>query len=134
MQIEYNKADQTIEIKDDIKTHYFALKIVLGLNALTGILNLAGTYKSGVGFIELFWIFMLVTALVFLYYFTFRKSVAVLIPLHQIKYVKQRSILGRKQFSLVLQNGKSRDIPSFKKQADVNQLKALCQELGILMK
>jgi len=134
MQIKYNEADQTIEIKDDIKTHYFALKIVLGLNVLSGLLSLANTYKSGVGFIELLWIGMMVIALVFLYYLIFRKSVAELIPLHQIKYLKQRSILGRKQFSLVLHNGKSRDIPSSKKLVDVNQLKALFNELGILMK
>tara|TARA_R110002012_G_scaffold321944_1_gene552596 strand:+ start:44914 stop:45318 length:405 start_codon:yes stop_codon:yes gene_type:complete len=131
MLIKYNEADKSIEIQDDIKTHYFALKIVLGLNALAGILSLVGTYKSGLGFIEVFWIGMLVIALVYWYYLTFRKSVAEHIPLHQINYLKQRSILGRKQFSLVLHNGKSRDVASSKKQADVQQLKDLFKDLGI---
>ena len=69
MKIKYNEIEKAIEIKDGVKMHHLAIKIVFGLNLFNAILNLFGLDKTGFGYMSLIWLVIGVTSLIILYIF-----------------------------------------------------------------
>ena len=133
MNIKYNETNKSIEIKDGIKTHYYVLKIVIGLNLFTAFLNLYNTKDTGFGFIKVLWLVIAIAMLGYLYYFLFKKSDLDSIPVAHIKRLKEKTVIGKKRYSLELINGKSRDLNEIKTKKDFDEIQNVFQEVGVII-
>ncbi|MGB1309512.1 MAG: hypothetical protein ACPG6B_11415, partial [Oceanihabitans sp.] len=67
-----------------------------------------------------------------LYLLIFKKSTIEIIPIEKIERLTEKSILGKKRFSLKLKSGKKRDITELKNQAEIKELKKMFSEIGII--
>ncbi|MBT8314423.1 MAG: hypothetical protein KJP26_08170 [Maribacter sp.] len=132
MNIKYNEKEQAIEIKDGLKAPYTILKILMIMNILNAILNLYNTREEQLGWMGYVWIVLGVLSFVILLYLIFKKSTQDKIPLNDITGLREKSVFGRKRFSLILKNGKMRDLIKLKSQADITELKNLVSEVGIV--
>lgn len=108
MKIKYNDSENTIEIKDGLKNQYLILKILMILNLANALIRLIGQNKTEYGIIEYFWIAIGIVSLIALYFFLFKNSTAEKIKVGEIKRLNEKSVFGRKRFSLELDNGKKR--------------------------
>jgi len=88
MKINYNKVERSIVIKDDIKNHYFIMKLLLVLNLLNAILRLYDVKEFR--FQEIIWLLLGIISVIVLYYFTVKKSTLNKIPVEKIKQLKDR--------------------------------------------
>lgn len=131
MKIKYNEIDKTIEIQDGLKNYSFLVKMLMVLNLISAILNLSDVNETGMGFMEIIWLIMGIICLVVLYIFIVKKSTLEKIPVEKIKKLKEKSIFGKKRFSLELINGKKRDLTELKTEAEFNELRKLFSEVGI---
>ena len=61
----------------------------------------------------------------------FKKSTAEKIPIEKIEFLREKSFFGRKSFSIVLKDGKKRDLNEVKTQAAFTELKSLLEKNGI---
>jgi len=132
MKINYNELDKSIEIKDGLKSHYFIMKMLMILTILNAILNLYDVNKNELGFMEIIWFILGIISLIILYFFIVKKSTLEKIPIEKIKRLNEKSIFGRKRFSIELNDGKKRDLTEMKSQAEFNELRKLFSEIGIL--
>ncbi len=132
MKINYNEIDKSIEIKDGLKSHFFIMKMLMILTLLNVILNLYDVNKNELGFIEIIWFILGIISLVSLNFFIIKKSTLEKIPIEKLKRLNEKSIFGRKRFSIELSDGKKRDLTEMKSQAEFNELKKLFSEIGIL--
>jgi hypothetical protein len=132
MKINYNELDKSIEIKDGLKSHYFIMKMLMILTILNAILNLYDVKKNELGFMEIIWFILGIISLIILYFFIVKKSTLEKIPIEKIKRLNEKSIFGRKRFSIELNDGKKRDLTEMKSQAEFNELRKLFSEIGIL--
>ncbi len=130
MRIAYNEADKTIEIKDDLKKQYFGIFALIVLNLLNALLRLITLMETDLGIVEIIWFAVGTASLVSLYFILFKKSTAEKIKVDEIKRLKQKSVFGRDRYSLVLTNGKRRDLMKFKSQYELAELKGLLAGLG----
>jgi len=131
MKIKYNEIDKSIEIKDGLKYYYFFMKLLMILDLITAILTLYNVKKTGMGFVEIIWLILGIASLIVLYIVIVKKSSLEKIPIGKIKRLKERSIFGRKRFSIELNNGKKRNLTELKTQTEFNELKKLFSEIGI---
>ena len=131
MKIEYDKSAKSIQIKDGLKRSYFMLKILLIVNLANALIRLIGQDRSDYGVIEYFWIAIGLISFVALYYFLFKISTSEKISVDQIKSLKEKSVLGRKMFSLELTNGKHRHLGNFKSEIEIAKFKELVEVVGI---
>ena len=131
MKIKYNEIDKSIEIKDGLKYYYFFMKLLMILDLITAILTLYNVKKTGMGFVEIIWLILGIVSLIVLYIVIVKKSSLEKIPIGKIKRLKERSIFGRKRFSIELNNGKKRNLTELKTQTEFNELKKLFSEIGI---
>ncbi|MEZ7495134.1 hypothetical protein QO206_06520 [Leeuwenhoekiella aequorea] len=131
MKIKYNETDKSIEIKDGMKTHYFVMKLLMSLNLLNAILNLYDVNKTGFGFIEIVWLILGIASIIILFLFVYKKSTSEKIPVDKIERIKEKSIFGRRRFSIQLKDGKNRDLNEIKMQSEFNELKKMFSEIGI---
>ncbi|MDF0706035.1 hypothetical protein [Flagellimonas okinawensis] len=131
MKVNYNTSDKTIEIEDGLKTHYLVLKMLMILNLGNAALNLYDINKKEIGFIEIVWIVVGLISLVLLYFFIFKKSTQNKLAVTSIERLDTTSLFGRNIFSIVLKNGKKRDLIEIKSKEDFNQLKTLFSNIGI---
>nr|WP_297788272.1 hypothetical protein [uncultured Allomuricauda sp.] len=130
MKVNYNTSDKTIEIEDGLKTHYLVLKMLMILNLGNAALNLYDINKKEIGFIEIVWIVVGLISLVLLYFFIFKKSTENKLAVTSIERLDNTSLFGRNIFSIVLKNGKKRDLIEIKSKEDFNQLKTLFSNIG----
>ena len=130
MKIEYNEPAGTLEIKDDLKTQYFALYFIMVLNILNAVLRLFTLNQTGLGFQQLLWFIVDTVSLISLYLFLFKKSTSEKIKVEEIKRLRQKSAFGRDRYSLELVNGKRRDLMNFKSPNEMAELKKLLADLG----
>lgn len=100
MKIEYNEIEKSIEIKDNLKTHYFLMRVIMVLNLISAIVNLVNANETGFGFFKILWVFIGVIALIALYIFVVKKSTLEKIPIKKIKKLKEKSVFGKKHFAL----------------------------------
>ena len=131
MKIKYNETEKSIEIKDGIKTHYFVMKIVISLNLIIAILNLYDVKKTGFGFIEIVWLILGVVSILILFLFLVKKSTLEKIPVQRIEGIQEKSVFGRRKFSIQLKDGKNRDLNKIKTQSELDELKKMFAEIGI---
>ena len=131
MKIIYNEIEKSIEIKDGLKTHYFALKILLLLNLLNAVLNIYDINTTGIGFLEITWMILGVISLILLYIIIIKNTALEKIPIEAIEKLKEKSIFGRKRISFLLKNGKRRNLVEVKATSELLNLKKMCNEIGI---
>ena len=131
MTIYYNEADKSIEITDGIKTYSVLMKLSMSLTLLNAILNLYDVYKTGLGFTEIVWIILGVASILILFRLFYKKSTLEKIPIEKIERIKEKSVFGRRRFSIQLKDGKSRDMNEIKTQSEFNELKKMFSAIGI---
>lgn len=132
MKIKYNEIDKSIEIKDELKSHYTLMKIVMILNLISAVFQLLDINETGIGFVEITFFIIGIISLIILYIFIFKKSTSNKIPIEKIERLTKKSIFGKKQFSLKLKNGKKRDLTELKSETEYNELKKMFSEIGII--
>ncbi|WP_179321143.1 hypothetical protein [Winogradskyella helgolandensis] len=132
MKIKYNELDKSLEIKDELRNHYLLIKIVLILNLISSVFQLIDTNKTGIGFVEIIFFIVGISSLIILCIFIFKKDTSEKIPIEKIVRLNEKSIFGKKQFSLKLKNGKKRDLTELKSETEFNELKKMFSEIGII--
>ncbi|WP_405570835.1 hypothetical protein [Winogradskyella sp. Asnod2-B02-A] len=131
MEIKYNEIEKSLEIKDDLKNHYFLIKIIMILNLISATFQLSDINETEIGFIEITFLLVGISSLIILCIFVFKKSTSEKIPIEKIERLNEKTIFGKKRFSLKLSNGKNRDLTELKTQAEFAELKKLFSEIGI---
>ncbi|WP_298473184.1 hypothetical protein [uncultured Maribacter sp.] len=122
MKVTYNQQEETIEIEDKTKIHIFLFKIltlVIIWNAGLHVYLLNNRSLSSVSYA---WIFISILSLITLLFLIFKKSSLEKIPLERIRGLKRKDFFGRRSLSLILKNGKSRDIIYLKNQSEIAEL------------
>ena len=115
MKITYNEKEKTLEINDDLKNHYFLMKFLITLNLINAVLRLINLKETGFGFQEIVWLIIGIISLIVLYFFLFKRSTSDKIELNRIQRLKEKAVFGRKRYSLILINGKKRNLMRIQK-------------------
>lgn len=131
MQIDYNNQEKTVTIKDDLKSQYLLLKLMLLLLLANAIIFVVTASKTGFGTLDYVWIFLGLIAVVVLYNLQFKKSDAEKIPVSDIEQLTIKNIRGKSHFSLLLKNGRVRNLAVFSNDEDEKKLLQLCNKAGI---
>ncbi|AXO80062.1 hypothetical protein DZC78_06545 [Olleya aquimaris] len=131
MNIKYNENNQTIEIKDGLKTHHMLIKSIMILNLVNAILNVYDVNITKLSFMSTIWIFLALLSIFVLYIFFTKKSSLENIPVKNIEALVQKTSLGSKRYTFKLTNGKTRDLNELKTIKDVNTLKKMLTKIGV---
>ena len=131
MNINYNTADGTIEIKDGMRMTYNVLKILMVINIFNASISYYNAPANGKGFLEILWICVGVLSLGVLFFLIFRKSTARVLPVGNIIRLKEKRLFGKRHFAFVLKGGKTRDLGKLKEQADIDSLLVILSQAGI---
>ena len=134
MQIDYNKKEDSLTIKDDLKSQYLLLKIMMAVILINAIIISITAVKTGFGTLDLVWLVLGLIAIYVLYNLILKKSTAQKITVKDIDYLSIKSIRNKSQFSLVLKNGKVRNLAVFSNNEDEKKLMQLCNKAGIKKK
>lgn len=132
MKIKYNEIEKSIEINDNLKFHYLVMKSIMILNLINAGLNLFLIREAEFGIKEIIWLFLGIISFVILYNFIFIKTTLEVIPIDDIKELKEKSFFGRKQFFIELNNGRKRYLNELKTQEEYLELKKLFSKIGII--
>ena len=132
MNINYNEADQSIEIKYGVKSHLFLMKFLMIVTLTNSILNLYDMNASNFGFVTVIWLLLAIVSIVFLYHFIFKRSGLEKIPIGKIKGLNDRVFSGRKKYFLVLENGKTRDLLVVKSEEERQKLAIMFRKNSII--
>ena len=132
MKVSYDESDNSIEINDNLKTQYWFLKALMILNLINAILRLGMIDVGNYSFFEYLWIPIGLISLVYIYVYFFKKSTVKKIPLSDIEYMQEKSLLGRKIIALKLTNGKTRDLGQFKNAFELVKTKEILSKKNIL--
>lgn len=130
--ITYHAGEKAIFIEDKMKEQIRGLNFILGITLFNSLLNVFwikqtdpwGIVETSWGIIGIFSLFSLI------YHFRYKTSEAN-IPLTEIRYLKETSIIGRKTYHLKLKNGRSRNLLNHKNHAEIREMKSFFRELGI---
>ncbi len=132
MNIKYNESENTIEIKDSLKTQYWMINIMAILNIINSILFpvfvLEKKQMEWFGFI---WVIIGIASAIGLIYQIWKKTASEKLNLSEINSLTEKQIFGRKRFSLKLKNGKLRDLMEMKSKSDIKKTKELFKNIGI---
>ena len=131
MNINYDTAAGTIEIKDGMRTTYNVLKILMVLNIFNASISYYNAPANGKGFLEILWISVGLLSIAVLFYLIFRKSTARALPVSRIIRLKEKRLFGKRHFAFVLKGGKTRDLGKLKEQADIDALLVILAQAGI---
>jgi hypothetical protein len=105
MNINYNKSNKSIEIKDALKIISFQLADGVKSGECDSKFIRC---KASFGFMKIIWLILGTISIVILYN-SILKTGMDKIPIDQIKGLNQR-VLGRKKYFIELKNGKTRDL------------------------
>lgn len=133
MNIRNNEIERSIEIEDGLKSQYLNLKILMVVLLINSIINLVRSIKTGEDILSLVWIVFSSIAIVYFYTLRFKKSTLEKIPVKDIIKLRDKSIFGRKRYSLELSNGKRRDLIQIKKPAEIKELRKLLSDAGFII-
>lgn len=131
MDIRYNEIEKSIEIKDELYTHYLLLKVVMLLNLISSTIFLFNNYTTEIGFRNVLFFVIIIISIVALYIFFFKKSTSDNIPIQNIIKLNHKTMFGKQHFFLLLSNGKKRDLNMVKTQDHIIELKKMFSEIGI---
>ncbi|MEL0645562.1 hypothetical protein V6251_14305 [Olleya sp. Ti.3.14] len=131
MNIIYNEKENTIDIKDGLKSQYFMIKALMILNLLNAALNVSYISESGIGFMQIIWLILGLVSIVVLYFFIFKKSSQEKIDTKTIVSLTEKKVFGAKRLSLQLTNGKHRDLAYLKSSEEIIKVKKMLSKLGI---
>jgi uncharacterized membrane protein YuzA (DUF378 family) len=131
MNIKYNETDKSIEIDDSLKKQYFYLNLIMVLNLFNAFARLYDANGKLLGFTEIIWAITGIASLIILFYLNIKKSSLKNIKTKNIKRLIEKTVFGRKRFSLLLNNGKKRDLIKLKTESDIIELKNMFLKIGI---
>lgn len=132
MNINYNEADKTIEIKDGLKSHLFLMKFLMILTLTNSILNLYDMNASNFGFVTVIWLVIGIVSTIFLYHLILKRLGLEKIPVNQIKGLNERVFSGRKKYFIALENGKNRDLLDVKSEEERQKLAIMFRKNSII--
>lgn len=122
MQIEYNKQQETFVIEDGLKSQYLLIKIMMAILLVNSIVMMITASRTGFSTIDYLWGFFGIIASFTLYNLIFKKSTVKELHAKDIDHLKVRSIRDKSHFSLVLKNGKVRNLAVFSDDKEVQRL------------
>ena len=122
MQIEYNKQQETFIIQDGLKLQYLLIKIMMAVLLANAIIMIVTASKTGFSTLDYLWAVFGVVAVFTLHNLIFKKSTANQLSVKEIDHLKVRGIRDKSHFSLVLKNGKVRNLAVFSDQKEQQQL------------
>lgn len=132
MKIIFNESENSIEIKDGLKTQYFLIKMMLIFTLINSILFpvfvLDNKQLEWMGFI---WIILGLASMIMLAYQILKKTASEKLSLSEISFLTEKQFFGRKKFSLKLESGKLRDLMEMKSKSDITETKKLFKDIGI---
>ncbi len=131
MNIKYNEIDKSIEIDDSLKKQYFYLNLLMVLNLFNAFARLYDANGKLLGFTEIIWAITGIASIIILFYLNIKKSSLKNIKTKNIKRLIEKTVFGRKRFSLLLNNGKKRDLLKLKTESDIIELKNMFLKIGI---
>lgn len=133
MKITYNADEKTLEIKDNLKAPYLVLKFVMVINVFNALLFLYNSRDEPFGWFEAIWVGLIFLSVAVFLFLVFKKSTKEKIPLHEIIRLREKNFFAQHRYSLVLRDGKARDLGQIKSNADISDMKQLFSNLGIPM-
>lgn len=131
MKFEINEKERFIKITDLLKFHSFMLTIVLALIILNAILYFKKKPETQNYLFGVIYIILGIAGIILLLYKTFKKSTSGKIFFDEIESLNEKTVFGRKRFSLKLKNGKLRDLHDLKTQSEITELKNTFEKIGI---
>lgn len=131
MKISLHQETQSIAIKDDLQTQFFALKFLMVLNIFNAMLRTPLFLKGVISFIDAIWFGLGLASAVILYIFVFKRSTKKNIPFSEIVELKETNIFGRKKHHIILSNGKIRPVYHLKTSAEMEELKKLFEAIQL---
>lgn len=131
MDINYNQKDETIDIKDGLKSQYFMIKALMILNLVNALLNVSYISEDGIGFMQIIWLILGIVSIVVLYFYFFKKSSQEKIEIKTIERLTEKTVFGSKRLSLKLTNGKSRDLAYLKTSEEISKVKKMLTKIGV---
>ncbi len=127
MKIKYDDESNSLVIKDNLKMHLMLINLLMIINIINAVLTF---YNNSLAGVKTGWFIITlgVVSLIILF-FSFSKSTLEIVPLDGIDYFIEKSVLGRKRFSLKLKNGKIRNL--YLRKTDISQFEKLMDQLNI---
>jgi hypothetical protein len=122
MLIQYDENTNTIFLHDGYKVQHRMLLALIIIKAINGAINGFFNRLDNLEVISFFWLLIFVVSLVVLFYHLLKKSAKSKIPVLEVKKLKVKTRWGKKKYALELTNGKTRDLPKFERQEDINAL------------
>jgi hypothetical protein len=104
-------------------------KFIIVLNLLSAVLNLLNGIKNGFGTINYIWVVLGIIFTYLFYLYFLKKSTLEIIPFDQIKALQQKSIFSIKHYSIILNNGKQRNLIEMKTENEFEELKNRISEI-----
>jgi len=131
MKIKYNQKEKQLVISDGLKSSLFLSRFLMILTLINSVLFFGKGYRAGADSLMIIWSAIGVTVLILWRLFYFKKTSLEKIPLHMIVLLKDQNLIGQKRYSLLLKNGKQRDLKWLKSAIEVQSLKMILAEKGV---
>lgn len=125
--MKFDKENNTLEIKDNLKMHFMLLRFIFIINVANAVLRIYNNYLAGVQDQPILIILGVISALALLYMRS--RSTQEIIPIDEIEYLKEKKMLGNRRFFLKLKNGKTRNLPF--KNTDIEEFERIIKGSGI---
>jgi hypothetical protein len=113
MQIEYHKQQETFTIKDGLRSQYLMIKIMMVFLLVNSIVIVVTASRTGFETLDYLWVLFGFIALYSLYNLIFKKTAIGKIAVKDIAHLKVQNLRNKSHFSLVLKNGKVRNLAVF---------------------
>ncbi|UYW01802.1 hypothetical protein K5I29_02435 [Flavobacterium agricola] len=124
----YNVINESLEIKDDLKNHYFGMKLLMILWIIIGVIALIQFLNDRNDLWNYIQIFIGFLALIGLYDYQFRKTSKSRILISEIESITERRFLGITRYFVLLKNRKKRNLPDVKNDIDLERIKNLINQ------
>lgn len=129
--IKFNENQKTIEIKDRLKFQHYMFRIMLIITVINSFIFLITFNKIQLKWMGFIWIILGITSAGIFTYHLRKKTASEKLNISEINSLTEKQLFGRKRFSLKLTNGKWRDLVEMKNEADIKEMKALFEKIGI---
>lgn len=133
MNIQFNEEEQSLEIKDHARGQYLLLKGLAIANILNAFIQLVLVRENGFGFFDIIWLILGVLSCAALYFFIYKKTTQSKIWIKDIKDFNHKSVWGNSRFSIVLRNGKQRDLLDISTKSEFDVLKLKLKNFGVAL-